>query len=87
MKTNTDIKTMKNRIKTSALLAVSCIAMFGLSGCGAGWNPAMTDNLLDRRNDSKATLVFREYKSSLYIVEIGGKRYLHNTAGGILPME
>jgi hypothetical protein len=72
-------------------VGVLCIALLGsvvfLTGCGAGFNPEMTDGLIDKRHESKATLVFREYKSSIYIVEIEGKRYLHNTAGGIIPLE
>jgi hypothetical protein len=78
---------MRKHIKTSALLAVSCIALFGLSGCSGVMNPAMTDGILDDRNEVKATLVFREFKSSLYLLEYGGKKYLHNSNGGIVEIK
>lgn len=87
---------MNNKTNTSIFRRVTSvgvlyIALLGsvvfLTGCGAGLNPEMTNGLIDKRHESKATLVFREYGSSIYIVEIEGKRYLHNTAGGLLPLE
>jgi len=47
----------------------------------------MTDVIEDRRDDCKATLVFREYKSSLYRVEVDGRAYMVNSVGGVCRAE
>lgn len=64
-----------------ALVAVASMPL--LAGCGAKLNPRMTDVIEDHRDDCRATLVFREYKSSLYRVEVDGKAYMVNSAGGV----
>lgn len=87
MKNITNTKTFR-RVTSVGVLSIALLgSVVFLTGCSAGFNPEMTDGLADKRHESKATLVFREYKSSIYIVEIEGKRYLHNTAGGLLPLE
>ena len=75
----------KNVCRIAALVAVASMPL--LAGCGAKTNPRMTDVIEDRRDDCRATLVFREYRSSLYRVEVDGKVYMHNSAGGVCRVE
>lgn len=72
---------MKKYIKTSALLAVSCIALFGLSGCGQGGvtnEPANNDGRFINeyvQNDS-----FGSFRTIIKDTKTG-KRYLFVKAG------
>jgi hypothetical protein len=81
VKTNTDIKTMKKYTKTSALLAVSCIALFGLSGCGQNANTAEQPSNSGRfineyvQNDS-----FGSFRTIIKDTKTG-KRYLFVKSG------
>jgi len=75
----------KNVCRIVALFAVASMPL--LAGCGAKLNPRMTDVIEDRRDDCKATLVFREYKSSLYRVEVDGRAYMVNSVGGVCRAE
>lgn len=71
----------KNACRIVALVAVASMPL--LAGCGAKINPRMTDVIEDRRDDCRATLVFREFGSSLYRVEVDGTAYMVNSAGGV----
>lgn len=80
---------MKSKMKLAAVSALAITALLCLSGCGgssATLNPKMTEGVEDSRSEGKGKLVFREYKSSLYIVEIEGRRFLYNTNGGIVEL-
>jgi hypothetical protein len=68
----------KNVCRIVAFVAVASMPL--LAGCGA-------NVIEDRRDVCRATLVFREYKSSLYRVEVDGKVYMHNSAGGVCRVE
>jgi len=59
------------------------MALFCVVGCGKNMSPTMSDNMRDDRNGGTYTLIFREYKSSLYKVEYEGRTYIMNTHGGV----
>lgn len=75
------------RLWASALVAGSALLLAGCGATRATTDPTMTEDVKDDRNAVKATLIFREYKSSIYVVEYEGKRYLHNSNGGIVEIK
>jgi len=67
---------MKKYIKTAALLAVSCIALFGLSGCGQSQivNEAQGSVMREVASNGLATIYVVEIDGSEYIVVLGSHK-------------
>lgn len=60
---------MKKYIRTAALLAVSCIALFALSGCGQS-------QIVNEANGSVMREVASNGLGTIYVVEIDGEEYV-----------
>lgn len=76
---------MKKYIKTAALLAFSCIALFGISGCGDNANTNLQlSQATSEANEHTGVIVYNGYSFQIHRVKINGVNYLCNTKGGII---
>lgn len=79
---------MKKLQKPISLIVIALVAPLCVVGCsGKNMSPDMSDNMKDDRDSGTYTLIFREWKSSLYKVEYEGRTYIMNTNGGVCEVK
>lgn len=78
---------MKSLIILSLIILGLFLSVWWLIGSSDVFNPVMSKNIDDDRDSSESTIIFKEYRSTVYLLKYNGQQFLVNSQGGIVILD